>query len=45
MKAFLAGTAAAIVIAVAAALVFQQMFDDFPAAEVFSTSNVRLDIN
>lgn len=40
MKAFLAGTAAAIVIAVAAALVFQ-MFG-FSAAEVFSTSNVRL---
>ena len=40
MKAFVAGCAAAIVLAVVSAVVLDQL--GFGAAEVYSTSNVRL---
>ncbi len=40
MKAFIAGTAAAIVIAIAAVLILDTM--QYSAADQFSTQNVRL---
>ena len=40
MKAFLAGCAAAVVLAVVAAIALNQL--GFSAAEVYSTGNVRL---
>lgn len=41
MKAFIAGCAAALVIAVVAAVVLDQL--GYGSAEVYSTGNVRLD--